>query len=266
MKRSSLLIGLLLVTATALSLAVGTTAARSAAAQPSGAPKLVVILVVDQLRADYLDRYGTGFTGGLRRLMEKGAWWTEAAFPYLNTVTCAGHATIGTGAFPYRHGMVLNTWYDREANAPTTCTEDERARNVSYNGLEDGEGHSAHRMRVRPLGEQIQRDGGRAVSLSLKPRSSIPLAGNRAEAVVWFDDRGGWSTSSAYASRPVPEIQRFVDANPITVDYAKVWERTQDASAYQGEDAAKGEGTTSGWTQSFPHPLGAPAGTPDGIF
>ena len=63
----------------------------------SAPPKLIVILVVDQMRADYLERYSGGFTGGLQRLMREGAWFTNAAYPYLNTVTCAGHSTIGTG-------------------------------------------------------------------------------------------------------------------------------------------------------------------------
>ena len=77
-------------------------------------PKLIVILVADQMRADYLDRYSTRFTGGLRRLMQEGAWFRNAAYPYLNTITCAGHSTIGTGTFPYQHGMFLNTWFDRK--------------------------------------------------------------------------------------------------------------------------------------------------------
>ena len=60
-------------------------------------PKLLVLLVVDQFRADYVETYGRQWSGGLRRLIDSGAWFTEAAYPYLNTVTCAGHATIATG-------------------------------------------------------------------------------------------------------------------------------------------------------------------------
>ena len=74
--------------------------------------KLVVILVVDQMRVDYLTWYAANYSAGLARLMREGAWFTEAAYPYLNTITCAGHSTIGTGSFPYRHGMILNNWYD----------------------------------------------------------------------------------------------------------------------------------------------------------
>jgi len=72
---------------------------QASAAVKSSSPKLVVLLVVDQLRVDYLTEYGGSFTSGLRRLMREGAWFKEGAYPYLNTVTCAGHSTIGTGTY-----------------------------------------------------------------------------------------------------------------------------------------------------------------------
>ena len=89
----------------------------------------------------------------------------------------------------------------------------------------------------------------------MKPRSAIPLVGKKATAVIWFDDRGGWSTSSAFSPAPVPFLKKFIDANPIAADYDKNWTRSLDASAYQYEDDAAGEGTPTGWTRTFPHPL-----------
>jgi hypothetical protein len=237
-----------------------------ASPQPGAAPRLIVILVVDQLRTDYLERYGGNLTAGLRRLMRDGAWFTEAAYPYLNTVTCSGHATIGTGTFPYRHGMVLNAWLDREIGKLPFCTDDESVREISYNGLEPSLGNSAERLLAPSLGEQLKQRGGRNVALSVKPRSAIPLAGRKADAVVWFDARGGWSTSTAFSRAPVPFLKQFIDANPLSADYGKVWERTLPASAYQFEDDAAGEGTPAGWTRVFPHPLGEPTGTPDAVF
>ncbi len=234
--------------------------------QRTPAPKLVVILVVDQLRADYLTEYASNFTAGLRRLSREGAWFKEAAYPYLNTVTCAGHSTIGTGSFPYRHGMILNGWLDRETGKVPYCTDDPDVKDISYNGLPPVQGDSAKRMLVPALSAQIHARGGRSAAMSLKPRSAVPLAGRRADAVIWFDDRGGWSTSSAYTSSPVPFLQQFITANPISADYDKVWDRTLPLSAYRNEDDAEGEGTASGWTRTFPHPLGAPGGKPDGTF
>jgi predicted AlkP superfamily pyrophosphatase or phosphodiesterase len=72
-------------------------------------PRLVVVVVVDQMRADYVHRYGGRWTGGLRRLLDQGAVFQQAAYPHLATVTCVGHATISTGAFPRSHGIVGNT-------------------------------------------------------------------------------------------------------------------------------------------------------------
>ena len=77
----------------------GAPAAPLAQTQPAGPPKLVVILVVDQMRVDYLTWYAPNYSKGLARLTREGAWFTEAAYPYLNTVTCPGHSTIGTGSF-----------------------------------------------------------------------------------------------------------------------------------------------------------------------
>ena len=236
------------------------------AGQASPRPKLVVLVVVDQLRGDYLSEYGENFNAGLKRLMREGAWFKEAAYPYLNTVTCAGHSTIGTGTFPYQHGMILNGWLDRRTGETPFCTDDPSAKDISYNGLPPGRGDSAKRMLRPALAEQIRARGGRSATMSLKPRSAIPLAGHEADAVTWFDDRGGWSTSSAYSRGPVPFLQQFIDANPLAADYDKAWERSLPLGAYKYEDDAAGEGTPSGWTRSFPHPLGSPGGKPDPTF
>ena len=78
------------------------------------APRLVVMLVVDQMRNDYIEDYGAGWTHGFRRLVSEGARFQNAAYPYFSTVTCAGHATIATGTVPAFHGIILNQWWDRE--------------------------------------------------------------------------------------------------------------------------------------------------------
>lgn len=238
--------------------------ASTSAAQP--APKLVVMIVVDQMRPDYFERHERAFTGGFKRLLQDGAWFDRAAYPYLNTVTCAGHSTIGTGALPYRHGMILNAWFDRATQSSTACTADPSAKAISYNGLSGG-GDSARFLLMPTLADQLrEHHQGRVVSLSLKARSAIGMAGHGGDAVVWFDDRGGWSTSTAYAQRPVPFVQQFVDRNPIAADYGKTWSRALDEAAYHHADDREGERPPSGWTRTFPHPLGTPGGTPDRAF
>ena len=240
--------------------------ARGVCAQGATPPKLVVIVVVDQMRIDYLQWYASNYSAGLARLIRDGAWFTEAAYPYLNTVTCPGHSTIGTGSFPYRHGMILNNWFDPQTGKTPYCTDDPTVSEISYNHLPPVQGDSGKLLQVPAIGEQIMNRGGRSVALSLKPRSAVTLTGHKATAVVWFDDRGGWTTSTAFTPGPVPFLQSFIDTNPLSADYDKVWERTLPVSAYQGQDAMKGEGKVVGWTSTFPHPLAVTGGKIDADY
>src|SRR6202023_2746097 len=104
----------------------------------SSKPKLVVILVVDQMRGDYIDKFQQKWTGGLKRLVNEGAWCREAASPYGATETCVGHPPISTGAFPASHGMVANEWWDREQGKDVTCTADASVKNIAYDGTVAG--------------------------------------------------------------------------------------------------------------------------------
>jgi predicted AlkP superfamily pyrophosphatase or phosphodiesterase len=238
----------------------------AAAAQTPRNPKLLVVVVVDQMRAQYLDDYRQLFTKGFNRLLTEGASFTRAAYPYLNTVTCAGHSTIGTGTFPYRHGMVLNAWYDRATKKSPTCTSDPAATEFSYSGLKPVEGDSASRLMQRTLAERIKSErGGRVVALSLKPRSTVPVAGSAADAVVWFDDRGGWMTSLAYGP-PAPALQAFIAANPPARDLRKVWQKSLPRRAYRFGDKARDERPVVGWGRTFPHPLSRRRGKADAGF
>src|SRR5262245_41204996 len=112
MRRSSVPAAALVVALAALLQPVATIAQRAPA--PAG-PTLLGIVVVDQMRADYLDRFAKLWEHGLKRLRDEGAIFEQAFYPYLNTVTCAGHATIGTGAFPATHGIIMNEWWQRSA-------------------------------------------------------------------------------------------------------------------------------------------------------
>ena len=122
-------------------------------AAPQPPPKLAVVIVVDQMRADYVDRFNGEWTGGLKRMTSQGAWFRQAAYPYLTTVTCAGHATISTGSFPHVHGVFQNAWWDRDARKQMWCIEDPSAgaKNVGYGVAVTG-GDSAYRLLVpKPL-------------------------------------------------------------------------------------------------------------------
>ena len=217
------------------------------------------------MRADYLDRYSGKFTGGLRRLMDKGAWFQRAAYPYLNTITCAGHSTIGTGTFPYQHGMILNTWFDRKTGKTTECTDDAKEREINYNGL-TGPGDSGRRIRTPTLADAIRAQHGRVVTMSMKARSAIGLAGHGGDIVLWFDTRGGWQTSTAFTPKPTPFVQQYIEQNPVISDYGHSWERLYDPSTYQGADDNPAERAPTGWTRTFPHVIGSKSGKPDSEF
>ena len=228
-----------------------------ARAQPE-APRLVVVLVVDQMRADYADTYQHQWREGLRRLVDDGAWFENAAYPYRSTLTCAGHATIATGTFPSRHGMIKNTWWDRARGSTVTCTTDTSTSPVSY-GAEAQERHSPAALKVATLADALRAHSGqrtRVVSLSLKPRSAITLAGQEADAVAWFDAGDTWATSTAYAAAPVAELQQFITEHPVENGRGQIWDRTLPPNNYLHEDDGVGEQPPNGWSSRFPHALG----------
>src|SRR6201993_1447621 len=165
-------------------------------------PKLVVMIVVDQMRADYVDKFRGQGSGGLKRLVEEGAWFRAAAYPYAATETCVGHSTISTGAFPATHGMIANAWWDREAQKLVTCTADPNVKNSGYAGFPAKGGDSAWRMLMPSFAEELKfQTGGatRVVTFSLKARAAITMAGHKGDAATWFQS-GGWGTSSAYGT------------------------------------------------------------------
>jgi predicted AlkP superfamily pyrophosphatase or phosphodiesterase len=255
------------IIAVAAALIVVTTAPPQAQTAP--APKLLITLVVDQMRFDYVERYGRSWNGGLKRFVAEGAVFDRALYPYLNTVTCAGHATIGTGAFPYRHGIILNEWYRRDVGRRVACTDDTAVRSVPYTPPAEAIGHSASRLRVPTLGDRLRAasPASRVVSLSMKPRSAAMMAGHGGTAVTWFAESNVWGSSTAYTDAPVREVKAFVDANPVERDRHVVWERLRDANDYVGTDESAHERARAGWSATFPHPLaGAGEGAPTRFF
>jgi predicted AlkP superfamily pyrophosphatase or phosphodiesterase len=231
-------------------------------------PKLVVLLVVDQMRADYVDKFRSQWTGGLKRLVQEGAWFHDAAYPYAATETCVGHSTISTGSFPTSHGMIANAWWDRDSQAMVTCTSDPKAKNVGYAGFPAKGGDSAWRMLIPSFAEELKFQTGnatRVVTFSLKARASITMAGHKGDAATWFD-HGGWVTSSVYGAMPF--IEDYVKAHPVTRDYGKTWTLALTESAYRYDEKATNAGPPAGWDSVFPHALrGTSAGNePDDAF
>jgi type I phosphodiesterase/nucleotide pyrophosphatase len=233
--------------------------ARVAQGEPAERPRLVVLLVVDQLHADYVTWYGAGWKRGLRRLYDGGAWFDQAAYPFLNTLTCVGHATLGTGTYPHRHGMVLNAWYDRRAQTTVECTHDADAPLVPYGGAGPAagarEGESARNLLVPALPDAMAEQLAprpRTVAFSWKARSTLGLAGHHPDVALWFQD-GRWVTSRAFASAPLPWLEKTIAANPVEAMLAKPWTELMPPASYRFEDGAPWERPPPGWSAVFPH-------------
>ena len=231
----------------------------------SDPPRLIVLVVVDQMRADYIGRFQHQWTSGLQRLLDDGAWFRQAAYPYFQTNTCVGHATISTGSLPEAHGIIGNNWYDRDEGRLRACADDANSLLVSYGDpVEAALGPGS--LMMPTLSDELRTQAAaRVVSLSMKPRVAVMLAGQRADAALWRQDTA-WVTSTAYAREPVAFVERFLSANPVDDDLGKVWARTLPEDAYLFAGAVEASRPFEGWTAGLPHALVGRGDTPDLLF
>lgn len=231
-------------------------------------PRLIVLISVDQMRADYVDWYGSRWKHGLRRLFDQGAYFRNARYPYLDTQTCPGHATLGTGAYPRTHGMVLNTWFDRQRQQAIECTEDPASPLIAYGPAPRPEGHSAKNLMAPTLGDEMQaqlRPRPRVVGLSMKARAAVHLSGHTPDLVLWREGRA-WVTARAFATERLPWVQHFIDRTPIAALLAIPWTRLLPDTAYKHRDDGLAESPSRGWASTFPHPLAGNGPAPMGKF
>lgn len=248
------LVAFALLTAVGLAVAQLPTVA-PVSAQERAEPRLLVVVVVDQLRADYLSQFNDRWRGGFRTLLDEGAVFERTAFPYMNTSTCSGHTTIATGALPRTHGMILNDWWHRDERSMFPCMGDEDAPHISY-GRRAEPGNSAKRMLVNTLADEMraQQLGTRVVALSLKARSAISLAGHGGDAVTWLDyEAGSFVTSTAFATGPVPVVRDFIARDPYERDLGRTWTLRDAPGTYRSPDAGIGENPATGRDGRFPH-------------
>src|SRR5437867_1975496 len=177
-------------------------------------PKLVLALAIDQFRYDYLTRFRADYTGGLRRLLERGAVFTRARFQHFPTVTAIGHSTYMSGALPAVSGIIGNDWYDRATGRQVTSVSD--AAEKILGGA--GEGASPRRMLVSTVGDELKIATGsraRVVGLSLKDRSAILSAGHMADSAFWYDPQTGLFVSSTFYFAALPDwVARFDAGRP----------------------------------------------------
>lgn len=213
--------------------------------------------MVDQMRADYVERDRHLWTGGLHRLLADGAWFREASYPYVNTVTCAGHASVSTGALPSVHGMIMNTWWDRMRSRVVACADDPTVMDLSYGRSVDAPGESASGLLAPTFADELraQRPSGtRVVSLSLKARAALTMGGQQPDAVAWVVDQGAWVTSTAFPHGLNPAIAEYISSHPVERELYTTWDRARPQAAYANEPAAIGV-RSDAWQHTFPHTI-----------
>ncbi|MFN7996527.1 MAG: alkaline phosphatase family protein [Bryobacteraceae bacterium] len=170
--------------------------------QAAQKPKLLVTIVIDQFRYDYLTRFRDEYHGGFDRLLTKGAVFTNARYEHFPTVTAIGHSTLLTGATPSMSGIVGNDWYDRELGKSVTSVGDDKTQLLGGSGT----GCSPRRLLVTTVGDELKiaRSQTKVIGISLKDRSAILPAGHMANGAYWFDSRSGNFVSSTFYFAELP--------------------------------------------------------------
>jgi len=239
---------------------------------PKAAPrvKLAVLVMFDQLRGDYLDKWRPLFgPDGFARLQTDGAWFARCHYPYATTTTGPGHASVSTGATPRRHGIVNNNWYEKGKD--TYCAASDRYTFVpppppatdpkTGKAVKPPDAGTPERLRAVTLADAIRRAFGepaKIFGLSLKDRSAIFPTGRTPTGAFWFSSRV--VTSSYYTERlerPVPAwVTRFNEEKVADHWFGRDWTRFRpllDYAAHSGDDDGAGEGAGTKQGLTFPH-------------
>ena len=239
------------------------------ASRPRG-PKLVVMISIDQMRGDYVDRFQHQWSKGLKRLVTEGAWFRQADYPYYNTVTCAGHASMSTGTVPAVHGMVLNQWWERNNSQLVSCTDDESQKLITYGIPVKGVGHSARHLMSNTIADEMRLQGSpapRVVSISLKARSAINLGGHKPDAVIWLDEADGeWVTSTAFTSAPTSYFADYIVKHSLRGEMGRRWDRALPLDQYVYDYSTQDRRRIALVTDRFPHTVKGTGAEVGGAF
>jgi len=227
-------------------------------------PKLVVGIVVDQMRYDYLTRFWDKYgDGGFKKIIKEGFNCKNTNFNYMPTYTGPGHASIYTGTTPENHGIISNAWYNKVANNSMYCTGDYLANTVGT--ISSSGKMSPKNLLSTTITDELKlatNNKGKVIGMSIKDRGAILPAGHKADAAYWYDggDYGKWISSSYYMSELPKWVQKINKTNNSNKYLNSIWETLLPIEEYFESIADNNpyEGTFA--TESapvFPHNLPA---------
>ena len=224
-------------------------------------PKLVVGIVVDQMRYDYLTRFYSKYgEGGFKRMMNEGYNCKNTHYNYVPTYTAPGHASIFSGTTPKYHGIIGNDWYDKEAKKSVYCTSDETVEGVGVTGYPGK--MSPQQMKTTTFTDEnrlFTEMEGKTIGIALKDRGAILPAGHTANAAYWFEGHaeGKWISSTYYMNDLPQWVQDFNSKEHID-SYLQTWNTLVDINLYteSGIDSNDFEGGFRGKEiADFPYDL-----------
>ena len=251
------------------------TQTRRAITNASQSPRLVLLIVVDQFRYDYLERFGDLFgSRGIGRLMREGASWTETNFDHVPTFTAPGFAVFMTGAWPSQTGIVANEWYERETGRRVKAIGDDSTRMLA--GKPGEKGYSPQRLLCSTVGDELRladNDRSKVIGISQKNRSAILPAGRRANAAYWFSTDNGNIISSTYYFDHLPDwVVRFNNRHLADAQFGARWDRLLPNEAEYLRRAGlddvpwENQDKSSADTNFFPHVVTGGSTAPDKPF
>ena len=201
-------------------------------------PKLVIGIVVDQMRWDYVNRFKPFFksTAGFQRFINEGATVDNTLIPYLPTVTASGHACVYTGSVPALHGIAGNEWYDNVKQKKVYCVEDANVQTVGSNNNAAGQ-MSPVNVWTTTLGDEIKLANNfksKVFGISLKDRGAIIPAGHSANGAFWYDSKSGNFISSTYYGKTLPTwVSNYNSLHRPDSLYNLDWNLSLPASVYE---------------------------------
>lgn len=224
-------------------------------------PKLIVGIVVDQMRYDYLVKFYNKYgEGGFKRLINNGYNLKNVHYNYIPTYTAVGHASIYTGTTPVNHGIISNNWYNKYEKKSIYCVDDDNYQTV---GANSGGKKSPHKMLTTTITDQLklaQNMNGKSIGIAIKDRSAILPTGHTADAAYWFEggDEGKFMTSTFYMDKVPNWVTEFNNSGKANNYLNETWNTYYNIDTYTETlpDNNNFEGTFKGKeTPTFPYNL-----------